>query len=164
MTNRRRARIASTMWWSSGLVVIVAARVAIGRADFLQQLLDAILSGDRFVVPERQLGDAPEPEPRPNLPAQKRSGPLDGARGALAGLVVAEHGVEHARLLKVRRHLHARDRHEPDARIVYVAGEQAGELGANLIGHAVGPRPLRQEKISSSCLRCFRGYAVTATR
>src|SRR6266446_4900143 len=154
MTNRCRVRIASTMCWRSGLVVIV------------QQTLDAILPGDRFVVQERQLGDALEAQPRPDLPAEERSGPLDGAAGVLAGLVVAEHGVEHARLLKVRGHLDPRDRHESNARIAHLACEQQRELASDLIrdavragtlGHKMQPRRHEdtKKKKSSSCSRVF---------
>ena len=50
-----------------------------------------------------------------------------------------------ARLLKVRRDLHARQRHEPDARIVHFAREQRGQFAADLIGDAVGSRALRHE-------------------
>src|SRR4051812_28952431 len=110
MTNRCRARIASTIFCSSGLVVIVGVSVRSprsGRADFVQQPLDTILSGNRFVVEECQLRDPLEAQPRPDLPAQEWSGPLDGALAVLAGLLVAERGVVHARSLKVRRHLHA---------------------------------------------------------
>ena len=60
------------------------------------------------------------------------------ARAAVrAGLVVAERGVEDARLLEVGRHLHAGEGDEADARIVHLARQQQRELAADLIGDAV---------------------------
>ena len=61
-----------------------------GVLDLVQQLLDAVLAGDRFVVDERQLGDALQAEPRPDLPAQERRRPLERAAAVRARLVVAE--------------------------------------------------------------------------
>ena len=55
----------------------------------------------------------------------------------LARFRVADRGVEHARLLQVGRHLDVGDGEEADARIVDLAGEQFGELSADLVTDAV---------------------------
>ena len=122
---------------------------------------------------------------RADLAAQEGHRPLEGAAAVRAGLVVAERRVEDARLLKIGRHLHARDGHEPDARIVHLARQEQRELGANLVGDAVGTGSLGHARGASvqevqgqdskvtvrpgserilNLLRELRGYAVTATR
>src|SRR5437773_9377856 len=115
--------------------------------DLVEQLLDAILAGDRFVVQELEFRDALEAETRTNLPPKERRGALEGAPAVLscrAAVVtrVAERGVVDARELQVRTDLDARQRHEADAGVVHLAREQLRELRADLIGDTVGPGTL----------------------
>src|SRR5262249_1957762 len=141
-TNRRRDRIASTIDPISGLVVIgirMRAAGAVRGVDLVEELLDSILAGDRFIVEELELGHALQPQPRADLPPQKRRGALEGAGGVPARRVVAERRVRHAGVLQVRRHRDARDGDEPDAGIVDVAREQLRDLAADLIADARGP-------------------------
>src|SRR6185436_9333415 len=112
ITKRRRARIASTMAGSSGLVVIIVAiggsaggrgarvRGAVA-ADLVEQLLDPVLAGDRLVVDELELGDALQAQARADLAAQERNRAMERAVRALTRLVVTERGVVHARVLQV---------------------------------------------------------------
>src|SRR5207253_5774133 len=129
-----RARMASTICGSGGALLIVGVGVGAGM-NVVEDLLDAVLAGDRTVVEESKLGNTLEAQPRADLPPQERSGALERTLGGAPRLLVAERSVIHARLLDVSAHLDARQRHEPDARIVHVAGEELGELAANLIGH-----------------------------
>src|SRR6266540_12883 len=121
-TKRCLARIASTICCICGLFVIVWGR---RRAlELVEQLLDPILPGDRFVVVEPQFWRAPQAQTGSELTAQKRRGPFERARGVLETLRVAERRVVDACLLQVRAHVHAGERHETDARIVDVARDQ----------------------------------------
>src|SRR5919197_1814389 len=153
-TKRCRERIASTMRWRSEVGVVIRdgsrgltlARSAGALVQLVEELLDAILAGDRFVVDELQIRHAPQPQARSDLTAEEGSGALERARRALFGLCFgagrAERGVIHASVLKVGRHLDARDRDEPDAGVVHFAREQIPQLAANLIGDAIGTRSL----------------------
>src|SRR5436190_2888648 len=129
MTKRRRPRMAATIASRSGLVVIVAVGSgAGGGVDLVQELLDAVLSGDRFVVVKLELGRTSQAQRLADAPAQERRGAAErpgrvlprvrvvGARGVRSGGGDAR--VVDARELKIRRHLHARERDEPDARVV----------------------------------------------
>ena len=51
---------------------------------------------------------AAQPKPLADLPPHEACGALEGARGVLARVCIAEAGVEDARVLQVRAHLHAR--------------------------------------------------------
>src|SRR5512144_2355064 len=62
--NRWRERMASTICSSSPFVVIVGGA---GRMDFVEELFDTILPGDRLVVGERQLGHTLQTEARTDL-------------------------------------------------------------------------------------------------
>src|SRR5450830_316115 len=93
ITNRRRARIASTICsisggratGSAGLIVIVRRRVVrlgharTASAELVQQLLQTILPGDGFVVDELQLRHSFETEPRSQLAAKVRRGAFERA-------------------------------------------------------------------------------------
>ena len=94
--------------------------------QLVEDLLDAILAGDRLVVDELQLGDALA------AAAARRSGGAGTAwRGrapcalSCARLLVAEHGVVDARQLQVGADLHARERDEADARVVDLAASSS---------------------------------------
>src|SRR5437867_3744160 len=89
-TKRRRSRMASTMRASSGLdalgLSVVVAIVLHGRRrgrgiQLVQQLLDAILSRDRFVVQEGQVRHPFEPKARSDLPPEEGHGSLERPRG-----------------------------------------------------------------------------------
>src|SRR5262245_7990813 len=114
--------------------------------ELVDQLLDAILAGDRLVVDEPQFGDAAQAQARSDLTAEKRGGALQRALRAAARLRLVTARSERcevdARLLQIRGDLDARQGHEPDARIVHLAREQAGELAANLIRDAIRSRAL----------------------
>src|SRR3954471_15215119 len=128
MTKRRRSRSALVTCWISGSVAAIAVVTVAGLAglsvrgttlairgvDFVQQLLDAVLSRDGIIVLELQLGDAFQPQARANLPAEERGGAIERARAVLARRFVAKHGVENPGELDVRAHVHARERDEPD--------------------------------------------------
>src|SRR5689334_18624414 len=56
MTNRRRARIASTIREMSGSVAAIVS------VDFVEDLVDPVLAGNRLVVLELELGHALQPQ------------------------------------------------------------------------------------------------------
>src|SRR5262245_50252884 len=139
-TNRCRLRTASTISRIAGLVVIGGrSRSA---ADLVEQLLDAVLAGNRFVVVERELWRALQPQARADLAAQETGRAGQRPLGIATALLVAERRIVHARLLQIRADAHPRQRHEPDARIVNVAREQRRQLASDLIGDAIGSRAL----------------------
>src|SRR5262245_22567321 len=145
ITNRCRARMASAICWTSGLVVIVSIagiavrlRRGLRGVELVQQLLDPILAADRFIEDELERRDAPQAQPRSDLAAKKRRGTIECARRLAPRLLVAERRVEHARVLQIRGHLNACDRHKAQARIVNVAREQLTDFATNLIGNAIG--------------------------
>src|SRR5262249_19247242 len=131
MTKRRRARIASTIRWSSELFVIV------GVMEIAKELFDAVLARNRFVVQELQLGYALQAKSCTDLPAQEGDRSPERLLGIAAGLPAPQRCVEDARLLDIRADLDAGDRHEADSRVVDFAREQLAELSANLIGDSV---------------------------
>src|SRR5262245_59231083 len=145
--NFRPARIASTMRAISGVVVAI---MHCG-VELIENLFDAILAGDGVVVDEDDFGRAPQAQPGADLAAEEWRRALERAAACRAGFLVAERGVEHPRLLKIGSDFHARQRDETNARIVYFAGQQIGELASDLIGDSVGTRSLGH-------------YAVIATR
>src|SRR5204862_7780192 len=65
-TKRCRWRIASAIRSISGLRLVIV----FGNVELVQDLLDAILAGDRLLVDERQLRSPLQPQPRAALPAQ----------------------------------------------------------------------------------------------
>src|SRR5258705_8562565 len=111
--------------------------------DVAKDLFDAVLVRDRLVEPELDLGDAAELQPRAELAPEEAGRALQRAGRLLAGLLIAERGVEDARDLQVGRDLHARQRDEPDARVVHFApGEDFAEDVADLLPDSVGTVPL----------------------
>src|SRR5437588_69382 len=80
---------------------------------------------------------------KPSASCEPIESPSGRAGCRAARLVVAEGGVEDARLLDVGADLDAGQRHEPDARIVDFARQERRELGADLVGDAIGTRALR---------------------
>src|SRR5437899_6943624 len=145
-TNRCRTRMASVIRSSSGARLLVWIGVVVGACmNVAEDLLDALLAGDRFIVHEYELRHAFQPQPRADLPPEERGRALERARARAPRLLVTERRIEDARLLDVVRHLDARQRHEADARVVHFAREQLRQLGADLIGDAVGPRALRHD-------------------
>src|SRR5262252_8071659 len=100
-TKRCRERIASTICASSGGVVVIGIRGCVGGVDgsfrganVVQELLDAVLAGDGFVVEELDLRRPFETQPGADLASHERGGAAERAIGAAAGLVVAQRGVE----------------------------------------------------------------------
>src|SRR6266516_692897 len=140
-TNRSRERIAWTMCWRSGLVVVIGGRRR--GVELVDQLFDAVLTGDRFIVNELQFRHAFQSQAGADLTSQKRQRTMQRAIGLAPPLFVAEDGVEHARLLKVAGQLDPGNGDEPQAGIVHFAREQVAKLAADLIGDAFGSRALR---------------------
>ena len=71
--------------------------------------------------------------------AHERCSAFEGPRRVRTGLVVAKHRVVHAGDLKIGGDGDARQRDEPDARVVHLAArEQFAERLANLIADAIG--------------------------
>src|SRR6185295_5584391 len=98
---------------------------------------------------ELQLGHALQPQARSDLAPEERRRALERARRIAPRLVVAESREMHARDLQVRADVHTRQRHEPDPRVVDLAGEERGQFAANLVGNAVRTRALRHAEVSS---------------
>src|SRR4051794_40223528 len=84
----------------------VAAGVSLG-LEFLEDLLDAILMGDRLVVEELQLRRAAQAQPLRNLAPQEGRGAAECFRRLLQRLFVAHRRVVDAGELKVGRNLDA---------------------------------------------------------
>src|SRR5688572_21754328 len=148
ITKRWRARIASaTCARVAGSVAVgVIGCVGVLFVEVAQDLLDAVLMGNRLVEAEVDLGHAPQPQPAGNLPPEKRRGALERLRGFLAGLRVAKRRVKHVRHLQICRHPHARHRDEADARIVDVAaGEHRAQLLADLVANPSGTEALSHD-------------------
>src|SRR5262245_36797444 len=150
-TKRCRLRISSAMrarTLTSVAVVIVAGFGGALRVLFVnvaQDLLNPILVRDRFVEPEFELGDPAQLQPGADLAAEEAGGPGECARGLLARVGIAQACVVHASQLQVRRDLHARERDEPDARIVHLAAaEDFAQLLANLVADAIWSIALSQ--------------------
>src|SRR5258705_2510446 len=148
--------------WGSGILAF-ARRASAGKrvlgfafgcalrvllVDVAEDLFDAVLVGDRLVEPELDLRHAPELQPRADLAPEEAGRPLQRARRLGARLLVAEAGVEDARHLEVRGDLHARQRDEPDARVVdFAAGEHFAEDVADLFPDSVWPVALSHQKL-----------------
>src|SRR5258705_2397078 len=138
-TKRCRLRISSAIRARIAVSVAVVVTLGVGRwklgvplgvllVDVAEDLFDAVLVGDRLVEPELDLGDAAELQPRAELTPEEAGRALQRARRLRAGLLIAEGRVEDARQLQVGRDLHARQRDEADARVVYFApGEHFAE-------------------------------------
>src|SRR5262249_34158556 len=160
-TKRWRARMASTIWDSSG-VIVIGVRVGGGvcggfrGANLVEQLLDAILPGDRFVIDELELRGALQAQPRAELAAEKRRRTIERPAAVAPRRGVAEHGVVDARLLQVGCHRHAGDGHEPDSRVVHLAGDHRGDFAADLIGDACGSGSLRHQVRNSTSVRVIK--------
>src|SRR5437588_849526 len=103
------------------------------------ELLDAFAAIDRLVVGEAQLRRDPQLELHADLVTEKPPGLVQAPPGMLALLGVAMHGPEHPRLAQVGRHLHPRDRYQPDAGVAHAAGEQLPEQLLDHLRHALGP-------------------------
>src|SRR4051812_10700034 len=140
----------------------LVARLLLG-LEVLQDLFDAIVPGDRFVVEELELGHAAQPDARADLAAQERQGALERLGRLALRLLVAERRVVDARDLQVRRHGDLGQGDEPDPRIVDVARQQLRQLLADGFSDAVGPvgahvnSPLHDGRPAAS-------QAVAATR
>src|SRR5580765_2245845 len=147
-TKRWRARTASTICRSSGLVVVIGGRfgrhgaAGAAGADAVEELLDPVLAGDRLVVEELEFGHALQPQPRTDLAPQEHRGAAQRLRAGGARLIVTERGVVDARVLEIGRDLDPGNGHEADARIVDLSRQHRRDFAANLIGDAVGSRTL----------------------
>src|SRR5262245_54948095 len=80
-TKRCRERMASTICGSSGGLVVIGIGGCVGGVDgslrganVVQELLDAVLAGNGFVVEELDLGRPFEAEAGPDLAPEKRHG------------------------------------------------------------------------------------------
>src|SRR5262245_28258635 len=100
-TNRCRSWMACAMSLITGLLVIVWRR-GLG-VDLAEQLLDAALAGNRFVVVEGQFRRTLQAQARADLPAQKSAGARERAVGVAAALLVAERRVVDVGLLEIGR-------------------------------------------------------------
>src|SRR5438034_11081216 len=147
MRKRRRAWMASQMRATGVSVVAVGVDIIVGRtvmrrtrlrADVLQNSFDPVVTLDRVVVEEFQLGDPPQPQPLADLAAQEGPGAGERAGGLAPRRVVAEGRVVHACRLQVRRDRHVRDGEESDPRVVHLAGDELGELAPDLIADTGG--------------------------
>jgi hypothetical protein len=106
--------------------------------DLVQQLLDAILSGDRLVVLERKIGDALEAQARADLPPEEWLCAIERARAVRPRLFVAEYRVEHPRELDIRADLNAGECHKTDTGIVDFSREERSQFATNLISDSIG--------------------------
>src|SRR5678816_891592 len=158
-TNRRRARISSTICWSAGSVgfgvtdgaglaeVVMRRRVGFGHGclstlfffvQIAQDLLDAVLVPDGFVELELQLRHASQLEAFADLTAEEAGRAVESFRRLLPRLRVAHGRVVDARQLQVWRHLDAGERDEPDTRVVHrAAAGQLAQLLSDLVADAV---------------------------
>src|SRR5450759_4943884 len=93
-----------------------ASRVGLG-LQLLEDLLDAVVLGDRGVVEELELRHAPEAHPLPDLAPQERRRPREGLAGLALRLRVAEGRVVDARDLQIGGDLDLRQGQEADAGI-----------------------------------------------
>src|SRR5436190_13181312 len=144
--NRWRSLIASQSCASTESVRVGVIVSGVGmprgtlRFEVLENLLDAIVARDGVVVEELEVRHAPEPQPAAELAPQERRGALQRPGAFTLRPLVSHRRVIDARELKIRRDAHFRQRQEPDARIVHVAGEELGELAADLVADARGAR------------------------
>src|SRR5262245_53706869 len=139
--------MASTIRESS----VVGVAIMLGSVELVENLFDPVLSGDGIVVDEDDLWRAPQAQPLAELAPEEWRRAFEGAATRGSCLLVAQGRIQHTRLLEIRGDLHPRERDEANARIVHVAGEQIGELTADLVGDSVRTRSLGH-------------YAVIATR
>src|SRR5207245_4447425 len=124
--------MASAICSSADARSVVGVWVGVGAGmDLGEDLLDPVLAGDRVLVDEGELRHALQPQSGADLPPQEygRAAEREGARAP--SLFVAEHRVEHARLLDIGADLHASQGDEADPWIVDLARQESRELGAN---------------------------------
>src|SRR4051812_39586577 len=158
---RCRRRISSEIRRTAAAAVSTDSLIIVGRTDcviagvvsrgpfhveLLKNPFDTVGVFDRLVVEERQFGHSLQAETLPDLPAQKRCRPPERPRRLALRFVVADQRVVHARLLQVCRHRDARDREEPDSRIVNVPGQDRRQLRLNLIADTGCSRTLNHNK------------------
>ena len=141
--------------------VIVDVGDDVGASDLVQQLLDAILAGDRLVVRRTSASGTRLSRSLDPICRRRNGAARSSARRAVrAGLVVAKRRVENPRLLKIGRHLHAGDGHEPDPRIVHFARQQQRELAANLVRDAVWTGSLGHELRTTKVTKTRKKYSL----
>src|SRR5262245_3799410 len=110
--------IRATTSWSALIVVVRLVLRGTGSAlriflvQIAQDLLDAILIGDRFIESEFEFGHPPQAQLAADMPAEERRRTLERLRRLLARRSIAHRRVEHACLLKVGRDLDAGERDE----------------------------------------------------
>src|SRR5450759_1198782 len=155
-----------------------APHVGLG-LQLLEDLLDAVVLGDRGVVEELELRHAPQAHPLPDLAPQERRRPCEGLAGLALRLRVAVGRVVDARDLQIGGYLDLRQGQEADAGIVHLARDELRQLDADLLADLFGP--VACHGVSSSQftvhrkrhLRCLQlhtayrklqTYAVAATR
>ena len=104
-------------WSSSSVGVGVIGGAGAAARMLVQELLDAVLAGDRLVVDELQLGHALQPQPRADLAAQERRARAR-APCALCWRAPCRRRARCRRPAPAagRADLHARERDEADAR------------------------------------------------
>src|SRR5688572_9690116 len=164
-TKRCRRRIASTMCRRSvgveitvytpqrlarrrvGFRVRILGRVGDGRrlallvfvVQLAQDLLDAILMGHRFIELELQLRHAAQLQAVADMAAEEAGGALQRLRRLAAGRFVTQGRVVDARLLQVRRDLHAGQGDEADSRVVhFTPAQQFAQHLSDLVADAIG--------------------------
>src|SRR5687767_2804061 len=150
MTKRCRWRMASRMA-ATGSAIIRVGNVRRNGCfgDLLQQLLDPVLMSDALVEHERHFRRPAQSKSLANLVTHEPRGTLERARGVLACGRIAKAGVEHARVLQVRTHVHPRNGDESDAGIMQLPRNHRRHFGANLIGDAFGSGSLSHKKLSA---------------
>src|SRR3954452_2109350 len=111
----------------------------------LQDLFDAVVLLDRLVEHPGELGHTFELEPPSDVTPQEGRGALQRLGRVFPRLGIANRGVEDTRLLQVGRHLDVGDGEKADPRVVDLAGEQFGELSADLVTDTGGSGSLRHE-------------------
>src|SRR5450830_875321 len=116
----------------------VASRVGLG-LQLLEDLLDAVVLGDRGVVEELELRHAPQAHPLPDLAPQERRRPCEGLAGLALRLRVAVGRVVDARDRQIGGDLDLRQGQEADAGIVHLARDELRQLDADLLADLFGP-------------------------
>src|SRR5690606_37329599 len=113
-------------------------------AEVPENLLDAVLMLDRFIEAELDLRHPAQAEATANLASEERRRTFERGRRLAPGGRVAHHRVVHPRHLQVWRHLDARQRDEPDPRIVdHAPREELAQLLTDLVADAIRSMSLR---------------------
>src|SRR5262249_15023009 len=147
------------------VVIVVVAAAALGAArrvrlvDLLEQPGHAVAGVEPLVVLEHQLGRMAQAQALAERAADEPGGLLQSGQAGLPLLLGAEHAHEDAGLPEVGAEVDAGDRHEPDARVLELAGDELGHLLADLLAQPVrAPR----HRISVLTSRTWMSRACSA--